>query len=434
ILTTAFLAVEMKCARCHDAPFHAGTQSDLFHLAAMLKREPIVLPKTSSVAPAKLNAPQSLISATLKPGDAVGPAWTLSHLLSDFAVPEPPPGRADDPRHRLAALITTPANERFAQVMVNRIWRRYMGRGLVEPPHDWERAKPLNPELLTWLAREFVASGYDLKHVARLILQSKAYQRQASSDVEIIRLGLAPERRRLGPELLADALHDAFGRSYDSENLCLDIEGVRSYMLANNFGAPRRAWQFVYLSNDRDRQSLNLPRAQTVTELLAAFGWEGDRQSSTTDRRVEPSVLQPALLANGVAARRLVRLSDEAPLTDVVAAADDLDGLLEELFLRILTRPPSEAERAAFREVLAPGFAERVVSRSKPIDKGPRPTQPYVAWVNHLDAEASEIRLVEEERALRGEPPTGRLDPDWRERMEDVLWALLNAPEQVYLP
>ncbi len=70
-----------------------------------------------------------------------------------------------------------PRNERFSQVMANPRWKRLMGRGIVEPAEDWERGTPSHPELLRWLAREFVRGGYDVKQLSRLILNSHAYQR-----------------------------------------------------------------------------------------------------------------------------------------------------------------------------------------------------------------------------------------------------------------
>src|SRR5690606_21037420 len=82
-----------------------------------------------------------------------------------------------DTREKLAALITAPQNERFAQVVVNRLWQRWMGAGLVEPADDWEGHSASHPELLTWLARELVTHDYDLKHLARLILTSETYRR-----------------------------------------------------------------------------------------------------------------------------------------------------------------------------------------------------------------------------------------------------------------
>ena len=80
-------------------------------------------------------------------------------------------------RDRLAAAITAPQNERFAQVMANRLWARLMGRGIVATVDDWERSTPTHPELLKWLGREFVAGGYNMKALARTILNSHAYQR-----------------------------------------------------------------------------------------------------------------------------------------------------------------------------------------------------------------------------------------------------------------
>jgi hypothetical protein len=81
-----------------------------------------------------------------------------------------PPRSPSDPkdtRDQLATMITAPQNERFAQVIANRIWSRFMGRGIVEPVDDWEKGKPTHPELLKWLGREFVRGGYDMKKLAR---------------------------------------------------------------------------------------------------------------------------------------------------------------------------------------------------------------------------------------------------------------------------
>ena len=68
--------------------------------------------------------------------------------------------------------------------MVNRLWQRYFGRGIVEPVDDWETAQPSHPELLDWLARELVTHDYDAKHIARLIFNSQAYQRVPTSDID----------------------------------------------------------------------------------------------------------------------------------------------------------------------------------------------------------------------------------------------------------
>lgn len=432
IISSALLATEMKCARCHDAPYHRSTQADLFHLGAMLAKQSVEVPKTSTVALGKLPTDRKpLIQVTLKAGDKLTPEWTLKNLMGEAL----PPGFIEanaDSRTQLAALITAPQNERFAEVMVNRVWHRYFGRGIVEPLHDWENARASHPELLKWLAREFVSHDYDLKHVARLVLNSQAYQRQARTEADANRLFAAPIKRRLSAEQLVDSLFTAYGKDFDTGLVCIDVDSGRTPKLALNFGEPRRAWQFVYTANDRDRPSLNLPRAQVITELMAAFGWEGNRQEPISVRKNEPNPLQPALLANGTASLWITRLSEDSGMTELALKKQSVEKLVEEVFLRVLGRMPKEAERAKFVTLLKPGYEKRVLSQTAPlIASVPRP---YVSWANHVVAEANVLRQVEEVEAREGPAPTVRLQADWRMRMEDFLWALLNSPETIYIP
>lgn len=431
ILAAAFLGTEMKCARCHDAPYHPVRQADLFGLAALLARTPVTVPKTSSVPLDKLHTGGRvpLIKVTLKPGAQVSPAWPLEQLVSGSTMRRP----SDDTRAWLADLVTAPQNERFAEVLVNRVWQHFFGRGLVEPLSDWENARPTHPELLRWLAREFVSHNYDLKYVSRLILTSNAYQRRAATDAVANRLYAAPARRRLSAEQLVDSLVDAFGVPLDTGLLCIDLDGGRPAELGLNFGRPRRAWQFVSTANDRDRPSLNLPRAQAVTELMMAFGWQGNRQEAVADRKLSPSILQPALLANGTVSRWLTRLSDRSAMTRLCLEDRPVEDLVREVFLRVLTRWPTADELRDFSDVLRPGYQQRVRNAAVPAAP-PRQPRPYVSWANHLVPEANQQRQLEEREARAGPPPTSRLDDDWRQRMEDVLWALLNAPELVFIP
>jgi hypothetical protein len=57
-----------------------------------------------------------------------------------------------------------------------------------------------------------------------------------------------------------------------------------------------------------------------------------------------------------------------------------------------------------------------------------------VSWSNHLDGEATTVRMAQEAAARKGEPPTAKLNPEWRQRLEDILWAMLNAPEWAFSP
>jgi hypothetical protein len=434
IVGSAFLGVEMKCARCHDAPTHAATQEELFSLAAMLAAEPLKVPATSSVAMEHLTVGgrTPLIEVTLAPGEVVEPAWPFADLC-DEETARRIARNPDRPRDLLAALITAPQNERFAQVMANRIWQRYMGRGLVAEVGDWEKAPPTHPALLRWLGRELVRSGYDTKALARLILNSHAYQRASDPTLaEPDPLFVSPAPRLLAAEQLVDSLFAATGKPFEVEPVNLDLDSVRTIDNALDLGRARRAWMLGSTSNERDRPSLMLPRMQAVAEVMEVFGWRGARPDSASGvRDVDPNVLQPALLANGTMMSWLTRLSDDHGFTQLALEDQPLDRLLDRVFLRLFTRLPTAAERATYRGHLEPGYPTRRAAGtalSGPDERAPRQ---FVAWSNHMLTEGNVLRLEQEAEARRGDPPTRHLAADWRVRFEDVIWALLNAPEIV---
>ncbi|MGQ0637041.1 MAG: DUF1549 and DUF1553 domain-containing protein [Planctomycetaceae bacterium] len=438
IIAKAFLGVELQCARCHDAPFHPFRQHDLFSLAAMLAREPQAVPATSTVIAAERSR-RPLVQVTLEPGVPVDPAWPFAELASA----ELPAGlvvNADDSRERLAAIITAPGNARFAQVLVNRLWQRDLGVGLVEPVDDWHNSRPSHPELLDYLAREFVLHAYDVRHVARLIFQSHTYQRaiaqapQHPENAPERRLFASPARRRLSAEQLVDTLFLVAGKEFHSEELTMDPEARRPVSEMQNLGTPRRAWEFTSLSNERDRPALSLPVAQSVVDLLTAFGWRESRQNPQTVREDLATALQPMVLANGVVGGRIVTLSDDSSLTDLALEDQPVERLVETLFLRVLTRPPTDDERRTFANLLREGYAERQIAAEKTAATRRSATATGVSWSNHLSPEATRIKLELERVAREGDPPTGRLSSEWRERMEDVVWALVNSPEFVFVP
>ncbi|GIW92793.1 MAG: hypothetical protein KatS3mg110_0834 [Pirellulaceae bacterium] len=429
VLAQAFLAKDLSCARCHDSPLQPYRQQELFSLAAMLARQPLVVPPTSSV-PVSHAGRRPAVEVTLHPGDQVDPHWPWQFTAAGFA----PWRNAKDTREQVAWAITSPDNERFAQVMANRVWHRLMGWALAEPLDDWSEVQWIRPELLNYLARQFLANGYQLKPLVRTIVLSRAYQRPAVDDAGTAADRAAPMVRRLSAEQLVDSLFVAAGKSFDCEPITMDQEGRRPYETFLNLGRPQRAWQLAGLSNERDRPALALPAAQSLVDLMSAFGWRDARPHPASTRDHSPQVLQPLTLANGVAVYRALRLSDDSRLVEVCLEAESPRQLVRRLFRRVLTREPTEEEYELFAAVLAEGFAERATGLSAEPLPYDRRLPERVSWSNHLSPEATQLKMQWEEIVRQGPPPTRRLTPSWRERCEDVMWALVNSPEFVFIP
>ena len=435
VIGTAFMGVEMKCARCHDAPYHSWKQRDLFQVAAMLERKSIKLPKTSTVPAAFFDEQErkSLIEVTLKPGEKIHGKWPFASFAPD--VESEIVQKPADTREKLAAQVT--ASRRFAEVIANRLWKRFMGAGIVEPVDDWEGNAPSDPQLLSCLADALIESNYDFKALAKLILVSDAYQRnvnRSNGDESDARFFAGPIRRRMTAEQIVDSAFSVAEIDMNTEQLTLDVEGSLPVEKFLNFGFPKRAWEFSTLANERDRPSLALPKVQAITDVLNAFGWRNSRPEPTSQREEAPNLVQPGALANGTLGVWLTRLSNQSGLTDLMCKEQDVESLVDELFLRMLTRRPTAAEKDRFVQLLSDGYDDRIsksaLAALTPVAKRFR----YVSWSNHLNTEANVIKVEMQELHRKGPERTYRLTPAWREKAEDAIWALLNSPESVIVP
>lgn len=416
VLMKAFAAVDLRCARCHDSPVDEFRQADLFQLAAYLNDGPLQVPASSVAAIGKANVPAA-ITTSLKPGEKISPAELTAHWLQDSVGPaslHPVEARF---RAQLAALITSPRNSRFSDVIVNRVWKRYFGTGLIEPVDDWNSGpEASNPKLLRLLSSHFVQSGYDLKELARLILNSEAWQ------------AIRPQRQRMSAEQLIDSLFMAVGKEFEAETLGVHATDPGAVQLPQ----PQRAWQFAALPNERDRPALGMPVSQTIVDVMRSFGWNGSRQQPRSVREETTSALQPLLLFNGLMTQRIVRLSEQSAITELCLQNVSVEMLVDQLFLSVLGRRPDPDEKAKFVAFLRLDYENRLTG------KPARPAEPLSTfqpdWRKHLEAEQTSLMLAAQQRVARGELPTARLTDAFRERVEDVLWALINSPEFLVIP
>lgn len=442
ILASAFLGIELQCARCHDSPYHSTLQSDLYSLAAMLNRNAVTVPSSSRVPAAFFEKKdrESLIKVSLKPDQPIPPKWPFADVtgVADGKAIDALMMNPKDTRERLAALITSPENRLFARVLVNRVWKQLMGAGIVEPVDDWEGRQASHPEMLDWLANDFMAHDYDFRHLMRQIMTSQAYQRRATGQNLVAnaetRFFNAPDRRRMSAEQVVDSLYVATGNVMDCEPLSFDPDGRDSAGYRLNLGRPSRAWMMADLKNERDRPSLSLPDARIIVDVLESFGWTGARQMPRSQREMDPNVLQPGILSNGVLTMNLTRASLNSSLAQLAATTQSAEELVETLFLQILTRRPTEEERATYLAVLSPGFPERLLPPELvTFPEEPEPL-PKITWFNHANEEANDIQLEKEIRIRRGPPADPRLNPDWRIRFEDAVWSLINDRDFVWIP
>jgi hypothetical protein len=220
-----FLGVRMQCAQCHHHPFERWSQDDYYGMAAFFSQ---VGRKPSAVRN------EDLIFH--KRGLATFPNPRTSSPMRPVALGASPQAILpdDDPRLVLADWMAAPSNPFFARVLVNRYWKHFFGRGLVEPEDDLRDTNPpSNPRLLTALADHFIASKFDLKELIRSITRSRAYQAAdsiAENERDVQNFSHAYPRR-----LTAEVLLDSIDRVAESSTSFANLPaGTRAIALPDN--------------------------------------------------------------------------------------------------------------------------------------------------------------------------------------------------------
>ncbi len=312
----AFLGMSITCARCHNHPLEKWTQDDYYGMANLLSRV-------------------KLKNAEGNKGTIVlaGNFGDILHPRLGKAVPPKPLDAAPialdapgDRRETLAKWLTSPENPYFTRAIVNRVWRNFMGRGLVEPEDDLRLTNPpSNEELFAALTKDLIEHKYDLKQLMRTIMNSAAYQRSSAPSDPAAPDGKYYSQyiiRRLSAEVILDAYSQATG-------------------VATSFPG--------YPAGFR---AIQLPDSQVGSYFLTAFGRPQRVQTCSCERTEATSVAQTLHVANGETLNNKLK-DDQSVVAELASGKKSDQGIVEDLYIRSLTRYPTDKELGEATAVLA---------------------------------------------------------------------------------
>jgi hypothetical protein len=335
-----FLGMSLTCARCHNHPLEKWTQDQYWEMANLFSR------------------------VGLKNGERAGEVTVQSQPAGDVAhprrgVPMPPtpldgkplpPDSPVDRRQYFADWLTAPDNPYFARELVNRVWRNFMGRGLVEAEDDLRQTNPAsNQDLLDALAKDFTGHHYDVKHLIRTVMNSAAYQRSSTpvpGNEKDDRYGSHYLVRRLPAEVVLDAYSRVTGVPTPFTELAVGPTGGTS--ATSQYPPGTRA--------------LELPDTLLVSPFLESFGRPMREKTCSCEREQDASVGQALHLNNGPTLNDKLRDKNSLVSKWVEEKAADEEAV-RRLFLLALSREPSTDEMKKFKALLAPAEQDGQTSR-----------------------------------------------------------------------
>jgi hypothetical protein len=369
VVSTAFLGLTVKCARCHDHKFDPIPQRDYYRLAAAFwpgaieprDRKLMGGPSSDELGikdvfgwtDIRTNPPDFHLLIKGDPhqlGEVVQPGHLSLVPNLDKPLRTPPPStRGTQRRLQLAEFITAPNNPLTTRVIVNRVWQQLIGHGIVRTPNNFgaKSDTPSHPELLDYLAADFIESGWKIKHLIRKIVLSKVYQqasvhrlekRQSNVDSSN-RLLWKMNRRRVDAESLRDRLLSITGE------LDLRVGGPSFYPVMPSevlagFSQKEKAWK-ESPEKERNRRSLYMiTKRNLLWPLMTAFDFPntelpcGNRDVTT----VAPQAL--SLMNNTFIHERSQRLAN-----NIIKSSQQIDEQIQLIWRLIFGRDPSSLEK-----------------------------------------------------------------------------------------
>lgn len=391
------LGVQIQCAQCHDHKTEKWKQTDFQAFAAAFTRTRFVpLDPGKSMGQIKRIEVRDLDHPAPRLKGKMAAAAELAPILQaqPTALDGTSLGGGAGVRTALAKWVTSPDNPWFARAFVNRMWGHFLGRGFVDPVDDLRPSNaPAAPAVLDALAADFVASGYDIKHMVRVIVGSEAYALSAAP--------LDPATAKADPEVKLWERFRVTPMGPD-EMLAALVSATRLDSVVRATGR------------------LDLDQVRFKVKNYYGFLFDVDEESDAPD--FEGTISQALQLLNGSVVGTGSRVLPGSAVADVMAAPGDDASKIEALYVRTLSRFPSADEVAGWQKYLADAIAA-------PPD-APAPPPPAAAPQGGKAVKGGKKKQpdplgnLENRRTTPGENPRVRA-------FEDILWTLLNSSEFV---
>ena len=330
-----FLGTRLQCAECHNQPFDRWTQDDYYNWSAVFGQVDYQIldnkrrdrsDKHEFVGEQVVFLNPKLGVQNPRTGEAARPRF--------LGAEQPELKDGIDPLQAAAEWLTRADNPLFAKAQANRIWYHLMGRGLVDPVDDLRQTNPAShPKLLDELTRELVDSGFDLRHLIRRVMLSRTYQ-LASAAGESLPGDEANYARNLPRRLSAEQLFDSIHGSLGTEPVLKDVP------------AGQRAAQLAGPRNGRGSPDPMSPEA-----FLVQFGRPKRELSCECERAGDSSIGQIFQFISGPVVAGALAAPNGLPAR--LAAGQEVETAVDELFWSLLTRAPSMDEARVMAALLA---------------------------------------------------------------------------------
>ncbi|MBY0523803.1 MAG: DUF1553 domain-containing protein [Gemmataceae bacterium] len=317
-----FLGVRLQCAKCHNHPFEAITQTDYYGLAAYFAR---VQRKGSAFGL------DDEVIYLANGGEVNHPQTRKPQPPSAFGASAGTLGADDDRRQRFADWLTRADNRYFAPSLVNRIWFHMIGRGIVDPVDDFRDTNPpSNPQLLKALTDDFIRSGFRVKPLVRIIANSRTYQLASNG-------APAPSPHAADPDRYFTT----------SQVRMLSAEQIIDAVSLST-GVPE-----TFKGYPRGTRAIELAEGGVNHPFLQAFAKPVRDVSCECAREEEPSLPQMLHLLNNAGIQKKLK-SPDARLAAWLKTDKEIETIVERMYLATLSRRPTPAEVAiAIKHVAA---------------------------------------------------------------------------------